>query len=87
MDEHAGDSDEANEDGSNVDIECLVAEESRFPPRSVHSSRKRKSEGGISSDNKRQELLDWSSRDEEVRQALAILRMREEAKRQPSLTK
>ncbi|KAJ8445649.1 hypothetical protein Cgig2_009050 [Carnegiea gigantea] len=87
MDEHVGDSDEANEDGSDVDIECLCAEESRSPPKSVHSSHKRKSEGGTSSDGKRQELLNWSSRDEEVHQLLAILRMREEAKQQPSLTK
>ncbi|KAJ8449588.1 hypothetical protein Cgig2_005610 [Carnegiea gigantea] len=87
MDEHIGDTDEANEDGSDAGMECLPAEEGQSPPKSVHSSRKRKSEGGTSSDGKRQELLNWSSRDKEVHQALAIIRMREEAKQQPSLTK
>ncbi|KAJ8436662.1 hypothetical protein Cgig2_006372 [Carnegiea gigantea] len=83
MDE--GHSDEANEDGLDADIERLGAEESRSPPKSVHSSRRRKSEGGTSSDGKRKELLDWL--DEDVHQALAILRMREEAKQQLSLIK
>lgn len=46
-----------------------------------------KSEGGTSSDDKKQKLLNWSSRDEEVPQALAIIRMREEAKQQSSLMK
>lgn len=87
MDKHVGDSDEANKDGSNAHMECIRVEESRSPPKSVHNSRKRKSEGGTSSDGKRQELLNWSSRDEEVHQALAIIRMREQAKQQPSLTK
>ena len=87
MDEHIGDSDKANEGGSDAHMECLPAEESQSPPKSVRSSRKRKSEGGTSSDGKRQELLNWSSRDEEVHQALAILRMKKEAKQQPSLTK
>ncbi|KAJ8445768.1 hypothetical protein Cgig2_026095 [Carnegiea gigantea] len=87
IDKHVGDTDKANEDGSDAHMECLRAEESRSPPKSVHSSRTRKSEGGTSSDGKRQELLNWSSRDEEVHQALAIIRMREEAKQQPSLTK
>ncbi|KAJ8431884.1 LOW QUALITY PROTEIN: hypothetical protein Cgig2_001576 [Carnegiea gigantea] len=41
MDEHVGDSDEANE-GSNAHTECLRAEESRSPPKSVHNSRKDK---------------------------------------------
>ncbi|KAJ8441444.1 hypothetical protein Cgig2_023630 [Carnegiea gigantea] len=80
MEKHKGDSDETNEDGSDADIECLGVEEIRSPPRIVHSSCKRKSEGGTSSDDKRQELLNWSSRDEEVHQALAILRMREESR-------
>ncbi|KAJ8431551.1 LOW QUALITY PROTEIN: hypothetical protein Cgig2_029580 [Carnegiea gigantea] len=44
MDEHTGDSDEANEDGSDAHMECLLAEESQSPPKSVHNSRKRKSE-------------------------------------------
>ncbi|KAJ8437656.1 hypothetical protein Cgig2_028594 [Carnegiea gigantea] len=60
MDEHVGDSDKANEDASDADMECLRAEESRSPPKSVHNSRKRKSEGGTSSDGKRQELINWS---------------------------
>ncbi|KAJ8421846.1 hypothetical protein Cgig2_021711 [Carnegiea gigantea] len=81
MEEHVGDSDEANEDGSDVEIKCLGVEESRSPPKSVHISR------GNSSDRKRQELLDWSSRDEEVQQALAILCMRDESRQQPSLIK
>ncbi|KAJ8444375.1 hypothetical protein Cgig2_026579 [Carnegiea gigantea] len=66
MDEHVGDSDEANEDGSDARMKCLRVEESRSPPKSVHSSCKRKSEGGTSSDSKRQELLNWSSRDERM---------------------
>ncbi|KAJ8431069.1 hypothetical protein Cgig2_017065 [Carnegiea gigantea] len=69
--EHVGDSDETNEDGSNDNVECLRAEESRS---------KRKSEGRTSSDGKRQALLNWSVREEEVNQALAFLHMREEAK-------
>ena len=85
--EHVGGSDETNEGESDDDIECLRAEESRSPPKTVHSSRKRKSEGGTSSDGKRQALLSWSSREEEVNQALAFLRMREKGKQQPSLTK
>ncbi|KAJ8434238.1 hypothetical protein Cgig2_031902 [Carnegiea gigantea] len=40
-----------------------------------------------SSDGKRQELLNWSAREEEVNQAFAFLRMREKGKQQPSLTK
>ncbi|KAJ8438634.1 LOW QUALITY PROTEIN: hypothetical protein Cgig2_016380 [Carnegiea gigantea] len=60
---------------------------SRSPPKTVHSSRKRKSEGGTSGDGKRQALLNWSAREEEVNQALAFLRMREKGKQQPSLTK
>ncbi|KAJ8432499.1 hypothetical protein Cgig2_003576 [Carnegiea gigantea] len=87
MDEHISDSDKANEDGSDAHMECLRVKESRSPPISVHSSRKRKSEGRTSSDGKRQELVNWSSRDEEVHQALAIICMREEAKQQPSLMK
>lgn len=42
MDEHIGDSEKANEDGSDVDIECLRAEESRSPPKSLHNSHKQK---------------------------------------------
>ncbi|KAJ8420505.1 LOW QUALITY PROTEIN: hypothetical protein Cgig2_015269 [Carnegiea gigantea] len=87
MGEHICDSDEANEDGSDAHMEWLPAEESQASPKSVHSSHKQKSEGGTSSDGKRQELLNWSSRYEEVHQALAIIHMREEAKQQPSLTK
>ena len=38
--EHVGDSDEVNENGSNADeIKCLGAEETRSSPRSVHISR------------------------------------------------
>jgi len=74
MDEHVGHSDEANEGGFDTDIELLGAKESRSPPKSVHSSRRRKSEGGTSTDGKRKELL-------------AILRMREEAKQQLFLIK
>jgi len=85
--EHVGDSDETNEGGSDDDIECFRAEESQSPPKTVHSSRKRKNEGGTSSGGKRQALLSWSSREEEVNQALAFLRMREKGKQQPSLTK
>jgi len=85
--EHVGDSDETNEGGSDDDVECLRAEESRSPPKTVHSSRKRKSEGGTSSDGKRQALMNWSVREEEVNQALAFFRMRENGKQQPSLTK
>ena len=85
--EHVGDSDETNEGGSDDDVECLCAEESRSPPKAVHSSRKRKSEGGTSSDGNRQALMNWSAREEEVNQALAFLRMREKGKQQPSLTK
>ncbi|KAJ8423138.1 hypothetical protein Cgig2_016491 [Carnegiea gigantea] len=85
--EHVGDSDETNEDGSDDDIECFRAEESRSPPKTVHSSHKRKSEGGTSSDGKRQALLNWSAREEEVNQAFAFLRITEKGKQQPSLTK
>ncbi|KAJ8445669.1 LOW QUALITY PROTEIN: hypothetical protein Cgig2_007145 [Carnegiea gigantea] len=81
---HGSDSDEANKDGSDVDIKCLGAEESRSPLKSVHSSR---NESGASSNGKRQELLDWSSRNEKVHQSLAILHMREESRQQPSLIK
>ena len=85
--EHVGDSDDTNKDGSQDGMECVRAEESRSPPKTDHSSRKRKSEGGTSSDGKRQALMSWSSREDEVNQALAFLRMREKAKQQPSLTK
>ncbi|KAJ8443576.1 LOW QUALITY PROTEIN: hypothetical protein Cgig2_020663 [Carnegiea gigantea] len=61
--EHVGDSDEMNEDGSDDDIRCLRAEESRSPPKTVHSSRKRKSEGRTSCNGKRQALLNWSARE------------------------
>ncbi|KAJ8419561.1 LOW QUALITY PROTEIN: hypothetical protein Cgig2_018119 [Carnegiea gigantea] len=81
---HGSDSDEANKDGSDVDIKCLGAEESRSPLKSVHSSH---NESGASSNGKRQELLDWSSRNEKVHQSLAILHMREESRQQPSLIK
>ncbi|KAJ8448934.1 hypothetical protein Cgig2_030790 [Carnegiea gigantea] len=83
MDEHIGDSDEVNEDGSDAHMECLRLEESQSPPKSVHGSCKRKSEGGTSSAANGKSFLT----DEEVHQALAIIRMREEAKQQPSLTK
>ncbi|KAJ8445670.1 LOW QUALITY PROTEIN: hypothetical protein Cgig2_007146 [Carnegiea gigantea] len=72
------DSDKANEDGSDVDIKCLGAEETLSQP---------KNEGGASNDGKRQELLDWSSRNEEVHRSLAILHMREESRQHPSLIK
>ncbi|KAJ8423044.1 hypothetical protein Cgig2_021863 [Carnegiea gigantea] len=65
MDEHVGDSDEANEDGSDADIECLGVEESRSPPKSVHNSRKQKSEGETSSDGKQMDEKDCTMDEED----------------------
>ncbi|KAJ8438085.1 hypothetical protein Cgig2_025490 [Carnegiea gigantea] len=70
-----------------VDYKTGAMVVSDLPGKTFFSPSKRKSEGGTSSYGKRQELLDWSSRDKEVHQALTILRIREETKQRPFLTK
>lgn len=78
LEEHMGDSDEANEDVPNEEVQFIGAAESRSSPRSVHTiSRKRRSEGGTSSDSRRQmrELLDLLERDAQVQ-----IRMKKEAR-------
>ncbi|KAJ8431871.1 hypothetical protein Cgig2_001563 [Carnegiea gigantea] len=62
IEEHVGDSDEANEDDFGADVKCLGVEEKCTQ-------------------------LSQAKKDEEVHQALTILRMREELRRQPSLIK
>lgn len=81
LEEHMGDSDEANEEVPNEEVQFIGAAESRSSPRSVHTiSRKRRSECKTLGDSRRQmrELLDLLERDAQVQ-----IRMREEARAQP----
>ncbi|KAJ8446492.1 hypothetical protein Cgig2_027454 [Carnegiea gigantea] len=65
MEEHVGDTEEAYDDGSDVDIKSLGAKESQFPLRSVHSSRKWKSKGRRSSGVKRMDEKDYQTDEED----------------------
>jgi len=87
VEEHMGDSEEGNNGGFASEVQCISATESHSPPKSVHSSRKRKGGGGNSIYGKRQELIDWVLRDDEINRALDILCMREDARQGPLLYK
>ncbi|KAJ8431350.1 hypothetical protein Cgig2_002073 [Carnegiea gigantea] len=76
-------SDEANRDDSIDQVQLTAGKESRSPSRSVHTNtRKRRIEGGSSSDRRRlrQEFVDLSVRDAQIQNALNVLRLRNEAR-------
>ena len=80
LEEHVGDSDEAEDDELNEQREVSAGAESRSPPRTTQTNfRKRRSEGGSSGDRRRlrEEL------DSEVHNALALMRVRVEARLHP----
>jgi len=80
LEEHVGDSDEAEDDECNEQKEVSAGAESRSPPRSIQTNaRKRRSEGGSSGDRRRmrQEL------DAEVHNPLALMRLKAESRLNP----
>jgi len=79
--EHVGDSDDGDSGGTPDDVDLIQPAESRSPPKTMSCSRKRKSGGGMSSGSKRQAGGGISGMEEEVSNALHILRMREEARK------
>jgi len=79
--EHVGDSDETNKGGSDDDLECLRAEESRSPPKSVHSFASEKVKAGLPA------MANSISERRGGQPSPCFFRMREKGKQQPSLTK
>jgi len=84
--EHVGDSDDGDSGGTPTDVDLIEPAESRSPPKTMSCGRKRKSGGGMSSGSKRQAGGGVSGMEEEVSNALHILRMREETRRNPTLS-
>ena len=86
LQEHMGDSDEADEDDSNEQAQLSAGEESQSPPRSVHTNaQKRRTKGESSGDRRwlRQEFAKLSMRDAQIQNALNVLYLKEEARVQP----
>ncbi|KAJ8430898.1 hypothetical protein Cgig2_003891 [Carnegiea gigantea] len=80
LEEHVGDSDEAEDDEHKEQTELSAGAENRSPPRTTQTnSRKRRSEGGSSGDRRRlrEEL------DSEVHNAFALMRVSVEARLNP----
>ena len=84
--EHVGDTDDGDGGGAPDDVEFIPPAESRSPLKTMSCGMKRKSGGAMSSEGKRQACGGCSVMDEEVSNALNILRMREEARQGPSLS-
>jgi len=83
---HVGDSDDGDSGGTPDDVDFIPPVESRSPSKTMSCGRKRKSVGGMSSGSKRQACGGSSTMEEEVSNALHILRMREEARQGPLLS-
>ena len=80
LEEHVGDSDEAEDDEYNEQTEVSAGAESRSPPRTIQTNtRKRRSEGGSSGDRRpmSHEL------DAKVHNALALMRLKVESTLNP----
>ena len=72
LQEHMGDSDEANEDVPNEEVQFIGATKSRSSPGSVHTSSRKHRSLGDSRQQKR-ELLDLLERDAQIHNVLAVL--------------
>lgn len=79
LEEHVGDSDEAEDDEHNEQTEVSTGAESRSPPKTTQTnSRKRRSEGSSGDRRRLREELD-----SEVHNALALMRLSAEARLNP----